>query len=414
VKQAARLAVVGGGIAGMAAAWRLQQSGAEVHLYEREARLGGHTHTHSLTVADGQVNVDTGFIVFNDQNYPAFSQWLQTLGVAAQPSNMSFAVRDELAQLEYGTTNLAAILGNTGQLKRSDFWRMWWDLLRFYRSLDAGAVADISLGEYLHKQGYGAAFIDSHILPMCAALWSQPAEQSSQLSLRHVVDFMRIHRMLRVTGRPAWRVVQGGSATYVRAFRQQFVGQVHTQCPVEAIRRTPYGVNLRGVDAGDFDAVVVACHSDQALALLENPSATERAVLGAIPYQQNRVCLHSDTSFMPRNTKCWLSWNVTRETTGSHTITYWMNKLQNLSCAEQFFVTLNPPREPQALVWEGQYAHPHFTQASAAAQRRWAGVGSARVRFAGAYWAKGFHEDGFISGIEAAESVLREGQLRAA
>jgi predicted NAD/FAD-binding protein len=401
-----KIAVVGAGIAGIAAAWRLQQSGAEVHLFERGERLGGHTHTHALEVTGGTVPLDTGFIVFNNHNYPNFSAWLDELGVPSQDSDMSFAVRDDIARLEYGTTDLRAMLSNYAQLAKPAFWGMWRDLLRFYRRLADGEIPDITLGEYLRQGHFSPAFVNSHIAPMCAALWSQPAEESLQLSLRHVVEFMRNHKMLNVTDRPRWRVVRGGSSSYLNAFTQRFEGRVHLQCDVGSIRRTPGGVVFSQGDERHFDAVVLACHSDQALALLEDPAPAELDVLGAIPYQDNDVLLHEDASFMPRNRNCWSSWNVIREPDGAYTITYWMNKLQGLDCAEQFFVTLNPQREPQSIRWQGRYQHPHFTQASFNAQQRWAELSVGNTQFAGAYWGKGFHEDGYVSGQRAAETLV--------
>jgi predicted NAD/FAD-binding protein len=327
---------------------------------------------------------------------------------------MSFAVRDDIAQLEYGTTDLRAILANYGQLARPSFWRMWRDLLRFYRQLDNGKIPDTTLGDYLSAHHYGSTFVHSHIAPMCAALWSQPAAATLDLSLRHVVEFMRNHKMLNVADRPQWRVVCGGSSAYLHAFQQHFSGSVHLDCDVGAIRRTPVGVEFTQGPERSFDAVVLACHADQSLRLLADANPVEKAVLANLPYQGNDVYLHEDVSFMPRNRNCWSSWNVIREADGAYTITYWMNKLQSLDCAEQFFVTLNPQREPERVRWQGHYQHPHFTRDSFAAQQRWQELSSSTTQFAGAYWGKGFHEDGFSSGIRAAEALLGQEVLHAA
>lgn len=408
------VAVIGGGISGIAAAWTLHASGAHVQLFEASDRLGGHTHTHSVPIAGGHVRVDTGFIVFNEFNYPNFSAWLETLGVAWQLSDMSFAVRDDIDALEYGTTDLAAIFSNVAQLARPSYWRMWWDLLRFYRQLDQGAVADVTLGEFLRDQGYSRPFIESHIAPMCSALWSQPAHEALRLSLPHVVGFMRNHRMLNISGRPSWRVLENGSDSYLQPFRDRFSGQIHLATPIEKVARMPGGVRLNEGEFELFDAVIVACHSDQALSMLEQPTELEASILGAIPYRRNEVVLHSDASFMPSNRKCWSSWNVVRECDGAYTITYWMNKLQNLSCSEDFFVTLNPQSTPREIHWQGAYEHPHFTKASASAQMRWAELGDNAVLYAGAYWHQGFHEDGFVSGVRAADALLAGQSRRAA
>lgn len=411
-----KVAVIGGGIAGLSAAWRLQGHGCQVELFEQEDRLGGHTDTHAINVAQGSVQIDTGFIVFNELNYPQFSQWLSELNVRSQPSHMSFAVRDERSGLEYGTGDLQAILANRRQALRPDFWRLWWDLTRFYKSLRSGPIPDCSVGDYLSAEGYGRAFIDSHIVPMCAALWSQPMSQSLQLSLRHVVEFMRNHRMLQVSARPSWRVVQGGSSCYVDAFAQSFSGVVHLGAEVSTIQRTASQVFVGNASSEDkvFDAAILACHSDQALAALSMPTAVEQAVLGAIAYQPNQIYLHSDTTFMPRHRDCWSSWNVTRGQDDEYTITYWMNELQGLTCTESFFVTLNPPRVPKEVHWQGAYAHPQFTQQSYAAQQRWSEISAGRIQYAGAYWGAGFHEDGFVSGIRAADQLLQSELSRAA
>ena len=406
-----KVAVVGSGIAGISAAWRLQLSGHNTHLFEQSGRIGGHTHTHELPVADGVAHVDTGFIVFNTHNYPNFSRWLNDLGVASQSSVMSFAVSDAVGDLEYGTTSLRAVLANYGQLARPDFWRLWRDLRRFYGQLLRGDVPDITLGEYLAEKGYSSAFTDSHIGPMCSALWSQPAEETLSLSLRHVVQFMRNHRMLQVFDRPEWRVVDGGSSSYLSAFADRFGGHMHTHTAIGTVRRQGAQIVLDAHPQTTFDGVVVACHSDQALALLADPSTDEQSVLGAIPYQHNDVFLHEDASFMPRNRACWSSWNVVRDADGRHTITYWMNRLQGLTCKEQFFVTLNPPREPRGVRWQGSYQHPHFTRRSFEAQQRWQEISAGRTQFAGAYWGSGFHEDGFVSGERAALALI-DGALK--
>lgn len=401
------IAVIGAGISGLSAAWHLRKAGCDVRIYEQHARLGGHTHTHLVGDGSEQVSVDTGFIVFNDHNYPQFSAWLTELGVDSQASDMSFGVSDRVAGIEYGTQNLNAVIGNRGALLQPKFWRLWRDLRRFYRELNGGPIPDATLGEYLTEHGYSRAFIDSHIVPMCAALWSQPPGASLDLALRHVIDFMRHHRMLQIEGRPSWRVVRGGSARYLEAFQAQFSGQILLQRPVVEVTTGAGGVQVHTPrEQTHFDAVVLACHSDEALTLLTNPTADQRAALAAIPYQANTVCLHSDPEFMPRNRRCWSSWNVSRQQQ-SYTITYWMNQLQTLACDTHYFVTLNPPSTPNTLHWRGEYRHPHFTRASLAARQRLADIGNQRLQFAGAYCGAGFHEDGFVSGQRAAMAILK-------
>ncbi|MEE2783864.1 MAG: FAD-dependent oxidoreductase [Pseudomonadota bacterium] len=402
-----KVVVIGAGVAGISAAWHLDQGGVQVHLIEAGTRLGGHTHTHQIEVRNGSVSVDTGFIVFNENNYPEFCHWLRQLGIDSQSSIMSFAVRDEIDALEYGTTDLRSIVANSSQLARPAYWSLWRDVIRFYRRLREGALPDTTLGEYLSGNGYGHAFVHSHIVPMCAALWSQPADESLQLSLRHVIEFMRNHKMLQLAERPDWRVIKGGSSSYLRAFKARFRGQIVTDAPITEITREGNGVGIRYRECHErFDAAVLACHSDQALSVLADATTLEKNVLGGVPYQNNAVYLHNDAAFMPRNKSCWSSWNVIRGRDGSYTITYWMNRLQGLTCSEQFFVTLNPAREPRQVCWQGSYQHPLFTKASYAAQQKWTQISRGPVQYAGAYWGSGFHEDGFVSGQRCARAVL--------
>ncbi len=409
-----RAAVIGGGIAGISSAWHLQNAGLEVDLYEADARLGGHTHTHLLDSSDGQVAVDTGFIVFNQRHYPEFDAWLTALDVASQASDMSFAVSDTRLGLEYGTGGLRAIAAHPGQLARPGYWRLWRDLKRFYRANGSGATAALSLGSYLERHGYSREFTDAHIVPMCAALWSQPADASLNLSMHHVVDFMRNHDMLKISGRPEWRVLQGGSSSYLQAFLNHFNGEIHLRAPVQLTVRED-GVAVHGPRGVEMvDAAVVACHSDQALSALRNPSRLQVQVLSRMPYRANSVYLHSDPSFMPKRKTCWSSWNVQRNQAGELTITYWMNRLQSLPGSTHYFVTLNPSREPRQIAWQGNYQHPHFTRdAEEAKTRRWE-ISGDRIAFAGAYWGHGFHEDGFVSGRQAVEHILQKGLAHAA
>ncbi|NOX51484.1 MAG: FAD-dependent oxidoreductase [Gammaproteobacteria bacterium] len=402
-----RVAVIGGGIAGISAAWHLEKGGADVHLLEGKERLGGHTHTHSLAVRKGTVEVDTGFIVFNQTNYPNFSRWLKELGLTKLHSSMSFAVRDDVLGLEYGTANYRAALSNVAQLMKADYWKLWRDLIRFYRALRTGDVPNVTLGQYLVENEYSEAFKDGHIVPMCSALWSQPTEQSLTLSLRHVITFMRNHRMLQIASRPDWQVVDGGSSSYLAVFGSKFHGHISTNCDVVEVRRSEHGVVVfTNNTESTYDSVVLACHSDQALSLLSDSTVIEKAVLSQISFHRNQVFLHRDSSFMPRNRSCWSSWNIFREPNGDLSITYWMNRLQGLKCSEQIFVTLNPGHEPTSIDWQGIYHHPHFTQAALDAQEQWEDVSRCGIYFAGAYWGAGFHEDGFVSGMRCAEKIL--------
>ena len=416
-----RVAVVGGGIAGMAAAYALQDF-AEVSLFEARQRLGGHTDTHNLLVNGRTYAVDSGFIVFNRTNYPLFSAWLDELGVASRPTDMSFSVRREEAgdaAVEYGTASLGALFCHRRNLFSPRFLSMLRGIRRFYREAAQVAVDDeCTLGEFLDAQRYPAPFVDDHLLPMCAALWSGPLAAVRDLSVAHVAAFMANHGLLRLRDRPAWRVVVGGSSAYVDAFLRCFRGRYRSGRAVERVERGPDGVRVATADgaAERFDRVVLACHADQALALLA-PRPVEREVLGALKYRRNRAVVHSDPSAMPRRRAAWSSWNVTATSRGGIArcrVTYWMNRLQGISEGQQFFVTLNP-QAPLRRVWiERDYAHPVFTPEARRAQKRRAELNGVDGTFyCGAYWGWGFHEDGFRSAADAVNALRRECQVAA-
>jgi predicted NAD/FAD-binding protein len=370
-------------------------------------------------MVDGRTySVDSGFIVFNAANYPRFSAWLDALGVSSQPSDMSFGVRNELSGLEYGSRGIPALFCQRRNLLAPRFLRMLRDLRRFYAEAAAmGEEETRTLGDFLADGNYGAGFVEDHLAPMCGALWSLPLEGALDVPAYHVVAFMAHHRMLQLSGRPEWRVVRGGSSTYLRAFRQRFRGRIETNNPVAGIQRQPGSVVVSSRSGRErFDAVVIACHSDQALALLQDPSPAERAVLGAIPYERNRVVVHSDTRVMPTNRAAWSSWNalVNEQRSRRCQVTYWMNLLQSLGNDHQFFVTLNPTTDLRDVWGVREYAHPVFTSDARRAQSRRAEISGQRGTFyCGAYWGWGFHEDGFSSGVTAAAEVTRRTQRAA-
>lgn len=412
-----KVAVVGAGISGISAAHVLQGR-ADVTVFEAARRIGGHTDTHAILTSDCTYRVDSGFIVFNAHNYPRFCAWLDELGVASRPSDMSFGVSHRGTGLEYGTRSLNALFCQRRNLASPRFLGMLRDLRRFYRQAAGLDPADArTLGAYLRDEGYGNGFVEDHLAPMCAALWSLPATGVAQVPVTHVVAFMAQHRMLQLGGRPEWRVVSGGSATYLGAFARRFGGRIRPGDAVHGVVRRGDRVELTSTSGRHrFDAVVLACHSDQALALLQDPSAAERQVLGAIRYQPNRVVVHSDASVMPRRRQAWSSWNavVDPANPGVCQVSYWMNRLQSIPGDQQFFVTLNP-LQPLAQVWsERNYAHPVFTPDARRAQARRAEIsGHRNTYYCGAYWGWGFHEDGFASGLEAAAEI-QEGNSRAA
>ena len=409
-----RIAVVGSGIAGLSAAWRLMR-GHEVVLFESEARLGGHTHTHAVTLAGRDYQVDSGFIVHNAHNYPLLTALFDELGVASRDTTMSFGVQVESSGLEYNATTLDALFCQRRNLLSPSFLGMVRDILRFYR--EAGALlADPgpgpSLGEYLERHRYSRLFREAHLVPMASALWSSPSARILDFPAKYLVRFMDHHRMLQVDGRPQWRTVVGGSARYVEAMRARWTVDVRLACPVRRVLRDADGVTVEHVAGSErFDALVLATHCDQALALLGDADGLEREVLGAVPFQRNEVVLHTDRRLLPRHPKAWAAWNafVPAEPGAECSVSYCMNLLQGLDAPEPFVVTLNRTAaiDPAKIIAKMTYHHPVYTHAGVAAQARQAELqGRRRTAFAGAWWGFGFHEDGIRAGYAAADGLL--------
>jgi predicted NAD/FAD-binding protein len=403
-----RIAIVGSGISGLAAAWLLAPR-HEVTLFEANDYLGGHTHTHLLDIEGRQLAVDSGFIVYNEAHYPLLTRLFAELGVRSQPTTMSFSVRNAASGLEYNATNLDTLFCQRRNLLSVRFWGMLRDLLRFYRespALLAGPSPGPTLGEYLVAQRYGAAFRDEHLVPLAAALWSAPAARILEFPVQYLVRFMANHQMLQVRGRTPWRVVRGGSASYVVAMRARWRVQERLNCPVHSVRREARGVQLVSrAGTEHFDRIVFACHSDECLALLADASDRERQILGAISYQDNEVVLHTDATLLPKDRKAWAAWNafIPAEPEENCTVSYCMNLLQGLHTPEPLIVTLNRTAavDPARILRRMNYRHPVYTGQSVAAQLRRAEIqGVGGTWYAGAYWGWGFHEDGLRSAVE--------------
>ena len=413
-----RIAVVGSGISGLAAAWLLAPQ-HEVTLFEANDYLGGHTHTHLVDVEGGQLAVDSGFIVYNERHYPLLTGLFAQLAVRSRPTTMSFSVRNAATGMEYAATNLDTLFCQRRNLLSPRFWGMLRDLLRFYReapALLAGAGPGPTLGSYLAAQGYGAAFKDEHLVPMAAALWSAPASRILEFPAQYLVRFMANHQMLQLRGRAPWRVVCGGSASYVGAMRARWRVQERLNCPVRSVRRDAAGVQLVSAAGTErFDQVVLACHSDECLGLLADASEPERQILGAMTYQDNEVVLHTDASLLPRDRKAWAAWNafIPGASGDTCTVSYCMNLLQGIESREPLVVTLNRTAavDPARILRRMQYRHPVYTRQSVAAQARRAEIQGMRgTWFAGAYWGWGFHEDGLRSAVEV-HAALASGRM---
>ncbi len=408
-----RIAVIGSGISGLASAWLLSRQ-HEVHLFEANDYLGGHTHTHHIELQGRHYAVDTGFIVHNPAHYPLLNRLFDELGVVSQATTMSFSVCNESSGLEYNATNVDTLFCQRRNLVSPRFWGMVRDILRFYRQ--APALLDLpgpgpTLGDYLARQGHGAAFRDEHLVPMASALWSSPSQQILAFPAKYLVQFMANHQMLQVAGRPQWRVVRGGSSSYIHALRRGWAVREHLNSPVHGVRRGGQGVELfTAAGPALFDQVVIACHGDQALRLLQDADPREHEVLGAMRYQRNHTVLHTDASLLPRRRKAWAAWNarVPRVPGQACSVSYCMNLLQNLDAPEPLVVTLNGGDliDPARVLRRMDYQHPLYSHASVAAQARKAEIqGQRRTWFAGAYWGWGFHEDGMRSAVDVAQAL---------
>lgn len=412
-----RIAIIGTGIAGLAAAHRLHRAGCrDLTLYEAGAHVGGHTATVDVTVAGRSYAIDTGFIVYNTLTYPRFDRLLGELGVASKATTMSFGVRDDASGLEYAATSVSSLFAQRRTLASPRHWRMLAEIVRFNRlsrEVLAGDDDRTTLDDYLSSRRFSATFRELFILPMAAAIWSAPTGEIGKFPIRSFVEFFANHRFLDLFGRPVWRVIVGGSRAYVAPLIRPFAERIRLQTPVQQIWRRPDGVELATAGGRErYDHVVVACHSDQALRLLAEPTRIERELLGDIPYQANDVVLHTDATVLPRSRRAWAAWNyhLTGDRSRPATLTYDMNLLQGLDAPVTFCVTLNETEaiDPAAILGRYRYDHPVYTPATRAAQRRWHELASqgAGLHYAGAYWFHGFHEDGVRSGERAADAVL--------
>ncbi len=410
-----RIAVVGSGISGLSAAWLASREN-DVVLYEAADRLGGHSNTVMVETADGELPVDTGFIVFNDKNYPNLVALFDHLGVATDASDMSFAASIEDGAFEYSGTGLKGILGQRRNAARPRFWRMLSDVLRFYREAESlmgrPDLQAMTLGDYLDRENYSKVFIDDHLLPMGAAIWSMTTTDMRAYPLQAFIRFFVHHGLILLSGRPLWRTVSGGSRQYVRRIAEDFKGEIRLNCGVARIERLAAGgvtiTDIRG-DVDRFDAVIVATHANDALRMLGDADEMETRILGGFRYTDNVAVLHSDVRLMPKRKAVWSSWNYIggkRENDSAPLcVTYWMNRLQNLPERHPLFVTLNACRDirEESVIGTYHYTHPLFDLASMAAQREvWALQGRRDTFFCGAHFGSGFHEDGLQAGLAAA------------
>ena len=407
-----KIAIIGSGIAGLTSAYLLNRNHA-ITVFEASDWIGGHTHTVDVQVDGQSYAVDTGFIVFNDWTYPNFIRLLSQLGVGFMATEMSFSVSDPISGVEYNGHNLNSLFAQRRNLLSPKFWGMVRDILRFNREalndLNQQRIAsDMTLGDYLKANGYSERFIQHYIVPMGAAIWSMSLNDMLGFPLQFFVRFFKNHGLLSVSDRPQWCVIEGGSSSYVAPLTESFKQHIRLNCAVTRVERDGDGVTVHSAAGSErFDKVVFACHSDQALALLAAPTPTEQAILGALPYADNDVVLHTDTRLLPKRPLAWASWNyrLGGPVDQPAAVTYDMNILQGIQSDTTFCVSLNQTAaiDPSKILARYTYAHPQYSLAGMAAQARWEELlGANHSYFCGAYWANGFHEDGVVSALRVA------------
>lgn len=415
-----KVAIIGSGISGLTAAYLLNKQ-HDITLFEKEVRLGGHTATIDFSLDGKDYAIDTGFIVFNDNTYPNFIKLLGQLGVSYSPTSMGFSVSCPKTGLEYAGNNLNTLFAQRRRLFDLSFWCMLKDIIRFnkqaqYDYANDNIPADLTLGEYLAINKYSDKFAHYYLVPMGAAIWSASFAAMKQFPVVFFVKFFFNHGLLDITNRPQWRVITGGSKSYIAPLTKSFEDKIVTRAHITQVKRLTNGVNIQFDDGRveHFDQVVFATHSDQALALLADASDKEQEVLGDIPYQTNSVVLHFDESMLPKSKRTWSSWNyLLKESINTDgdseqlpVLTYNMNILQGIKSEKTFCVTLNAEKDiaKEKIVGRYYYAHPQFSRKAIQAQMRWDEInGVNNTWFCGAYWANGFHEDGVVSALRVAE-----------
>ncbi|WP_460241119.1 NAD(P)/FAD-dependent oxidoreductase [Aurantivibrio infirmus] len=422
------VAIIGSGISGLMTAYLLHNFGKnilldnnyvdyDVQLFEANSRLGGHTATMNVTHQGEDYAIDTGFIVYNDWTYPNFIRLLGELNIKSQKSEMSFSVSCDDTGLEYSGNNLNTLFAQRRNLLNPAFLKMLRLIIRFNKQaiedLDNNKISkDITLGAYLNSNNYAGLFSSHYLVPMCAAIWSASTESVLNFPLLFFVNFFKNHGLLSISDRPQWRVIQGGSSSYIKPLVENFKDRVTLDCKITSVERKENGAFLC-FESGEkmhFDEVVFACHSDQALGLLADASFDEKKLLGAMPYKNNKVVLHTDASLLPKKKRAWAAWNylLSGETQDSAVLTYDMNILQGIHSKSTFCVTLNAKDriDPATILGEYDYAHPSISLASVSAQKNWANInGVKNTWFCGAYWGNGFHEDGVVSALRVAEGL---------
>lgn len=405
-----KIAIIGSGISGLTCAYYLSPN-HEITVYEADEYIGGHTHTIDIDHDGEQIGIDTGFIVFNDRTYPNFIRLMEEIGVDYQPTEMSFSVRNDLIGLEYNGHSFMSLFAQKKNLVSSVFWKMLFEINRFNKDVKntSRKSAELTLGDYLHQKQFNQHFCDNYLLPMISAIWSMGVADVYRMPLHFLVRFFDNHGLLDLVNRPQWFTIKGGSSSYIAPLTAGFQQSIHLNHRVTGIRRTEQSVEIEVNNHQEqFDEVVLACHGDQALSLLTNPSSAEQEVLGKFEFTDNNVILHTDTSLMPRSSQAWASWNY-RISEGSSikpTLTYNMNILQRLKTKHTYLVSLNTDVRPEHVLGTYSYDHPAYTLKTLEAQNQWPLIsGQNRLHFCGAYWFNGFHEDGVNSALRVCNDL---------
>ncbi len=411
-----RVAIIGGGVSGLVAGYQLQRH-HNITLFEANDYIGGHTNTVDVSVGGRDYAIDTGFIVFNDRTYPNFERLLTELNVESQPTRMSFSVSCERTGLEYRGADFAGLFAQRRNLFNPKFHRLLWDLLRFNRLgqqlLESDEESD-TVGEFLARNGFSKSFINHYFLPMGAAIWSAPFDKFADFPIRFIAEFYRNHGLLGVTDRPQWRVIKGGSRSYIPSLTSSWRDSIQLDSPVSSVvrREGKVWISVKGSEPAEFDHVVFACHSDQAMRMLgDNITPVESEILSSFPYQSNTATLHTQHSVLPKNRRAWACWNYynPQELGPSATVTYNMNLLQSIQSETVFCVTLNDDRriQPENVIKSFRYSHPIFNLNRKRMQARHAElINQNNSSFCGAYWGNGFHEDGVKSALLVAAALV--------
>ncbi|EIJ40942.1 putative NAD/FAD-binding protein [Beggiatoa alba B18LD] len=412
-----KIAIIGTGISGLCAAWLLDTQ-HDITVYEQNAYVGGHSQTVSIETTDGKLDIDTGFILYNEAHYPNLTALFKYLEIETIPTAMSFSMSIDRGTIEYAGSDLNTLFGQRRNLFNPDFYRLLWDILRFNRegkallSKQVAPIASLTLADFLQQGGYSQTFCLHYLLPMSATIWSCPANKILSFPALTLLRFFHNHGLLTLNDRPLWHTVQGGTHCYIQRMLSSIQHKLRLSTPAVAVSRYETGCDIldaRG-EKNTFDTVVIATHADQALSLLTDPSDTEQHLLSRFKYRENRAVLHQDTELMPLRPRIWSTWNYLATTEqakiDSVSVSYWINRLQPLSQAENFFLSFNPHQEPKNILREFYYQHPIFDSTAISAQAELHQLqGQRHTWFCGSYFSHGFHEDALNSGLAVANAL---------